>query len=966
MNKHLFPLLLVALLFSLSAFAQEYSYTHYDITDGLAGSTIYCITQDLDGYIWVGTETGLSRFDGTHFKNFTTADGLPDIEILQLFTDSKGRVWMAPFRKAVCYYYKGSIHNQENDTLLKRIRLQHNVESFAEDTKGNVLIQERNALHLITTQDDVVQLDSLDGRPIQNCRAAGAGPDGSFLALVNDTIVAFSGKGVIRVWPAYSNIDNPNGVVLGHQWAAWIALDKICVQPLTTNRKIIRLFDRFTRMHVSFSIVGDSLLYQNELNGSQEYNINTGEARHYLLGREVSRTFRDTAGNLWFTTLGEGLFRLNSDEFRTQRLPAEKFAQTAIYAINRIGHELWVGNNLSYIFKLSLPELRIKSARPFTHYAKSRLLYVDTLNANTILSAGDQGVGATTFDYVLTKKMPLGVKSVFRLNAKKLLMATANVAGIFDLDAFRITDTLWRERSTTVFCYKDSIYIGTLNGLYVFVPGRPRQYLGAGIPFLRKRISSIARSEDGILWISSYDDAGVIGYRNNRVVAAITKTQGLTSDICRTLLVHGSVLWVGTDKGLNKVEIDKAGYPVTRFTTNDGLGSDMVNSIFADSNMIYVGTSAGLSFFDGSKVTARDECRLYLQSVVNSGKEKLADTNSLVLPYNDRSLRLGFAAISYRSVGTIIYRYRMMGLDTNWRETKETNVEYPSLPSGNYEWQLVAVNKFGTPSRQLSLYFIVITPFWKTWWFDFLIGAIAFLLIWMLVAWRIRRIRREQKRKDELTQKVGELESRALQSQMNPHFIFNCLNSIQQFVFDGDILASNKYISGFARLVRSTLHNSTRSFISVSEEVDYLSTYLSLEKMRFKEKMDYFIEIDPAIDIDNTLVPPMLIQPYVENSMRHGLRHKVEGNGYIRIRMLRQGERLMVIIEDNGIGRKKAMEYKTGEHIEYQSKGMLLTSDRIRMIGAVYGGDIDVRVEDVLNDDGQSAGTRVVINLPEF
>ena len=110
----------------------------------------------------------------------------------------------------------------------------------------------------------------------------------------------------------------------------------------------------------------------------------------------------------------------------------------------------------------------------------------------------------------------------------------------------------------------------------------------------------------------------------------------------------------------------------------------------------------------------------------------------------------------------------------------------------------------------------------------------------------------------------------------------------------------------------------------------------------------------------------MLIQPYVENSMRHGLRHKVNGNGYIRVKMQRLGERLMMIIEDNGIGRNEAMGCKTGEHIEYQSKGMLLTSDRIRMIGAVYGGDIDVRVEDIMNDDGQCAGTRVVINLPVF
>src|SRR5580692_1289106 len=133
-----------------SSRSQEYSYTHYDISDGLAGSTVYCITQDKDGFIWTGTETGVSRFDGTHFRNFTTKDGLPDVEILQMFSDSRGRVWMAPFRKSICYYFNGKIYNQENDSLLRRLQFKGNVENFAEDAAGNILVQERAALHLIS------------------------------------------------------------------------------------------------------------------------------------------------------------------------------------------------------------------------------------------------------------------------------------------------------------------------------------------------------------------------------------------------------------------------------------------------------------------------------------------------------------------------------------------------------------------------------------------------------------------------------------------------------------------------------------------------------------------------------------------------------------------------------------------------------------------------------------------------
>src|ERR1700754_1217164 len=148
MRKHLSLTFLLTIMLPCYLLSQEYSYTHYDITDGLAGSTVYCITQDADGFIWIGTETGVSRFDGTHFRTFTAADGLPDVEVLELFGDSKGRVWMAPFKPSICYYYKGILHNQDNDPQLHSIHLKGNVERFAEDTAGNVLATERSALLL--------------------------------------------------------------------------------------------------------------------------------------------------------------------------------------------------------------------------------------------------------------------------------------------------------------------------------------------------------------------------------------------------------------------------------------------------------------------------------------------------------------------------------------------------------------------------------------------------------------------------------------------------------------------------------------------------------------------------------------------------------------------------------------------------------------------------------------------------
>ena len=201
------------------------------------------------------------------------------------------------------------------------------------------------------------------------------------------------------------------------------------------------------------------------------------------------------------------------------------------------------------------------------------------------------------------------------------------------------------------------------------------------------------------------------------------------------------------------------------------------------------------------------------------------------------------------------------------------------------------------------------------------------------------------------------MEHMALQAQMNPHFIFNCMNSIQQYIFNQDVFAANKYISGFSKLIRATLQNSSKPMITLAEEITYLSTYLSLEKLRFKDQMEYRIEVEPAINPAKFMIPPMMIQPYAENCMGHGLRHKTTGKGYICIQVRLSNGGMAVMIEDNGIGREKAGVYKTVEHIEYQSRGMSLTAERIKIMNSIYGRDIAVEVVDLKDEDGSPTGT---------
>jgi len=686
--------------------------------------------------------------------------------------------------------------------------------------------------------------------------------------------------------------------------------------------------------------------------------------QRFLAGRQVSKIFRDASGNTWFSTLDQGLYRLNSDEFRTVGL-RDHGAHT-VTAIGKFANQLLVGGSNDEFFVFHPPTMDSYGEYVMVTRAMNKFLDFGTLPDGNLFAVSGLGVAELGADYHrLRQCRALGLKAEARVDNDRLLLASHWGVVFVDLKDFKQSDTIWRDRATAVCHRSDTSYIGTLSGLYAVPDGGKPVFLGSSEPFLKKRISGLTVSDDGTLWVASYD-AGVVGYRGGKVIAHLSRQQGLSSEICRTMFAYRNILWIGTDKGLNKVRLDRPDYPVDRYNSQDGLGSDMINCIFADGSVVYVGTPAGISYFDETRVNTSEACPLYLLSIQNSGRELIDDSSSLLLPYTDKHLRLEFAGISYRAVGGVTYRYRLLGLDTIWRTTRENFLEYLTLPSGKYTLQLQAVNKFGVTSRLLPLNFGVATPWWQTWWFDALVFLSAISLTWGFVSFRIRQVRNREKEKERLSQRMMELEYSALQSQMNPHFIFNCLNSIQQYVFDQDIFAANKYITGFAKLIRATLQNSSREFIFLSEEISYLSGYLSLEKLRFKEKMDYTFDVDPALQAGAYLVPPMLIQPYVENSMRHGLRHKTNGKGLIHIRFRHEGDRLSAIIEDNGIGRKKAATFKTREHIEYQSKGMSLTADRVRMINARYKQPIRVEVFDLEDEAGEASGTRVVLTLPFF
>ena len=286
------------------------------------------------------------------------------------------------------------------------------------------------------------------------------------------------------------------------------------------------------------------------------------------------------------------------------------------------------------------------------------------------------------------------------------------------------------------------------------------------------------------------------------------------------------------------------------------------------------------------------------------------------------------------------------------------------LPPGNYLFSVEAMSKSGIWSAEPAQMQIEILPhFYQTFWFQFVVGLLI-VIIGVTILWLYSRsIRSKEREKSEISKRIANLELMALRAQMNPHFIFNTLSSIQHFISGNNSEEALKYLSKFAKLMRVILDNSKKKFISISDEIKAISLYLDLEKLRFKDKFEYEIVIDPSIDPEYDEMPSMLVQPYLENAVLHGIAHKQE-KGQIIINLFEENEFLVCCVEDNGVGRKKATEIRSTQTKYHKSQGMSITEDRLQIINKVNDSDLSVSIEDIYPDKEGETGTRVKIYVP--
>lgn len=925
--------------------AQECSYLHFSIKDGLAGDNIYNITQDRDGFIWITTETGVSRFDGNSFKNFTIDDGLPSNDVCGIFIDKNNRIWMSPFKKEICFYYNGHIHNRYNDTLLKKVLITSEEKHFAEDSVGNILIETDSNISIINKQGNVRQVTkpyygSGFFVPIHN------------VGYISSTIIAGTQR-KYRLWN-YIKYTYPKLYKLGNGMAAAVFQQESVVLFDSNGRK--KNFP-FAQKVATISQFDDSAIILNTQTGVLKYNIITKKIDRLISGIAVNTSYRDREGGLWVGTKNAGLLYIPSvTNVSVRRLANNTTLQ--VYHFYRKGKTITLGTNNWEYWRLSsegIPYEKLKlddiSCRMLIMSPGNLLHNIESSIVHVLVSKG------------LMSEVSKSCKSVAN-NADTI--HTALVSGRlqrFLISGKMISDTEWKGRINCSICFNDNFYIGTLEGLYkipidssLHTPDNTEQLLSGNIHTMAYSYNNRT------FWIATADD-GVYCLKEDKVVKHFSTTNGTLSDNrCKCIYTDGNDAYVGTINGLNIIR-PRNNYKVSCYYTVDGLVSNNINCVYAFKDKVWVGTPEGLSCISNLDKRITNFCKLNITEVVAGGKDVSPNTTHIELHPKENDIEFAWSGISFASMGLMEYTYRLKGSNDTWQTTSQQSLSYSSLSSGEYLFEIYATNRDGVTSEVKTIHFTIEKNWWEYWWLKII--AIFFLLLisGSLVWWQMYKRQRRDQEKITLKEKIMELEQLALRAQMNPHFIFNSLNSFYQYVINQDLGGASKFMADFSKLIRLLFDTTTLTNISLEKELEFLRTYLELEKTKSNNTFKYIVKVQPNLATSDIVIPSFIIQPFIENSIRHGIQSRHDRLGEVNISIFIEGDFLLVKVEDNGVGRQFTNDLKKRQINIHKSSGISLTEERISLYNKTHSTNAYFEITDIYEQDF-ATGTLVTIYFP--
>ena len=967
-------------LISIQSMAQKYGFISYSKNQGLAQSQVFDIAQDSKQYLWVATQDGLSKFDGNTFVNFYEKDGLESSIINSLFIDEEDNVWVTT-SKGVSIVKGGNI-----------IPFEHN-DLFLDKKIGEVIIHE-DKIWISTDNDGVFcfqkKTKTLSSLLIKEYRQDFYNIKIKDISLFGSKLYISTSNGIYLIKNTqveklpflinediYSVSENSRGELwIGTSEKGIYFLNRTDLKSINqSNSELLNDFITNVLVDKNDKVWVSSNTSLTEI-GTKHNIENYTEKNGFSYIPQV--VFEDEEGNIWIGTDGNGLVKFTNKEFLYLTEPEQLHSGLIISVGEDAKEDLWFGT-----FREGICRLNDKSITSF-NARDSKLpnnnIWTSLLDKNDKFWIGtSEGLACYENNSFKTFTQSDGlpankIQSLFQEVSSVMWVGTREGVAYYKDGIFHTLDLFPFTNVRAITSTQDGYYwFGTNEGL-VFYDGFEATLVDDSLLAGNKVYSLVSYGNK--LWIGTTN--GLIFYDGEKFDRIDFSNENNQSVINFLLIDNANYLWIGTNNGVFTIDVvayNKGKKEINSYTINNGLiGMETnLNSIFQDSkNNIWFGTSDGINVFQraAEKGVNSIKPKVNLTNVKLFFEEenwlsKLNKNNKLSFSYKKNTFTFYYHTNYFKDPSSVRYSYKLEGSNEGWSPMEEINFSrYPSLSHGDYTFMVKSTIDGGkTWSDIEKVKFKIDPPFWLNWWFIAL-GLLFLFLIVFLIFNRRRTIIKKERELELLNykNKLIKLEQQSLNSSMNRHFIFNSLNSIQFYINKEDKLSANRYLSNFSKLIRKNLDSSASedSLIPLSEEIERLSLYLSLENMRFKEKFSYEINLDESVDAEMTKVPGMFMQPFVENSIWHGIL-PMDKPGKIDINIYTIEGKTYFEITDNGIGIFTSIKNKSKEENNHSSQGMRIATNRIELLQKVINKEILIDGPTEILENGIVKGTKVVI-----
>ncbi|MBU2920579.1 histidine kinase [Winogradskyella psychrotolerans] len=956
-------------LFLMAAFvyAQNPVYENMSDVSTLPDVEFYDIQEDDEHYIWFAADKGLFRYNGKSYQRYSHPNQKSN-SLFQLKFDTENKLW--------CNNIYGQLFYVENDQL----ELFYDASDLVKGQLAAYTILEQH-IRLFTTSGiyDIHKNTKkvtkvFDGWCISNANSK----DSDYVFVLNK-------EGQFKKHRVYK-IEGANAS----------KLFEIKSLKLIQSPKLFAFKDEVFLTHKSDA--GNILYVINKADDTVE-KIKTPNA----LKSETIYNFINFGSDYWFlTTAGVFVFEFKEGHFnyKDRFFKSESITDVAIdfnqnYWFATLDNGVLVSpnlnirqTNLDYIDAKVTAAIGLNQNKFVLGTNNGKLLFY---NKNQLVKSiqlpGNKIIGKFFYD-------AMHEQLVVSINASESVIVNLNTDKITDVNnRFSVAKAFSKIDDNTMFygnyrqgiVYKqpfnnpekkvlkesrvkasevldDHLFVSYIDGFYKY---NTNTFVSEELKFESNSllVNAITKSND-ILWLATQHN-GLIKFENNR----LSKSEIDLPNHLQINNIHcdGDVLWISTDAGLFQYQVTRK--TLKLLSAQDGLNT-AVNDFLILQDQIIVPLPK--VFYTLPKTP--DLFKTFKTSKIRVEAVSINDRDTLVasnykLPHDFNKIGLTFNANGFQSNQHVNYQYRVKQIDSSWQTIPLNThfVNFNSLSSGTYTFELKAKNiSAKTPVFAAPITFEIAKPFWETYWFYGLVLLTVFGLIWLYFRWRLQQ--KEAQRIAEIDKilidkKITNLRLENLRSQMNPHFIFNALNSIQDYIVSNEKELASSYLVKFSRLIRMYLDYSQQNEITLQEELNALKLYLELEKVRFEDELEYQIHIDHQLKTKQIKVPSLFIQPYVENALKHGLLHKTKDRQLKVEAKITENNNLQITVEDNGIGRAQSEKLKrpNQQHKPFATKA---NEERVHLYKNKLKRNITIAIEDLYNENQTASGTKVVITMP--